>query len=147
MDVASNCAHDRLVQIPFYFMLQYRSRGYQWARINSRALTASNAVLVVYLPGRPIVTSRNKRVVTKTWHRFRFAVVSIQPDLESNSSLGNYLYKFRSGSSVNSRSRSRNISQRNVESVCKPAPTSWLTALTNNMSLGKGCRNVYAPSS
>lgn len=28
-------------------------------------------------------TSRNKRVVAKTWQRLRFAVVSIQPDLES----------------------------------------------------------------
>lgn len=60
-------SHDRLVQIPLYFMLQYCSLGYQWARINNPA------VLLVYSSGwpRPIVcyTSRNKRVVAKTWQR------------------------------------------------------------------------------
>lgn len=40
-------SHDRLIQIPLYFMLQYCSLGYQWERINNPA------VLLVYSSGRP----------------------------------------------------------------------------------------------
>lgn len=40
-------SHDRLIQIPLYFMLQYCSLGYQWVRINNPA------VLLVYSSGRP----------------------------------------------------------------------------------------------
>lgn len=91
------CSHplsqDRLIQIPLYFMLQYCSLGYRWARINNPA------VLLVYSSGRP------RPIVKQVAIRELSQRLGRGCEVFSRTSRLTAILKFPSGSSVSSRSR------------------------------------------